>query len=191
MKKRWLMVLMAVALLLTASGCFGGMNESSPKEVALLYVDALRGDVAGLAAYDKDAVPEEGYWAESLEGQDISFTPEQVDAYVRASQGALSRAKVTAAGETVDGSSAVVRLEITPVDFVNTVSTLAEAVDWAGKSPEEVDSLIADLMIRALNEAPLTDRTSTLEVTMKKVKGLWVLDEASAGPLVNGMILFN
>lgn len=82
------------------------------------------------------------------------------------------------------------KLEILQVDFVNTVTALAEAIDWSGKTSEDVNSMIADLMIRGLNEAPLTDRLVTQEVTLTKVNGLWVLDEASAVPLVNSMILF-
>ena len=188
MKRRFVAFLMVVLLLLAAVGCIG--PERSPKEVVLLYVDALRGDVEGLSKYDPEAVPEEGFWAESLEGQDIAFTPEQVDAYVLASQAALKRSRVTAVGETINGGIAVVKLEILQVDFVNTVTALAEAIDWSGKTSEDVNSMIADLMIRGLNEAPLTDRLVTQEVTLTKVNGLWVLDEASAVPLVNSMILF-
>ena len=121
MRRRCSTVIVALAVLLglsVVSACGGdgspggksGSDAKSPSDVAMLYVDGFRGDVAGVKAYNPNSSLTEDY-LQSLgkqsaggfaQGLGVAFTQEQLAAIGTAYTGALTRVEAKVADEKVE-----------------------------------------------------------------------------------------
>ncbi len=175
-----------IALLLAAAvtGCGTAEQASegpSPSDVAVLYLDAMRGDVSGLKEYNPDTeLTEEGVFGSAnqsmLETWGVSPTAEQEAQLTEAMLAGLSKVEFTVADEKVDGESATVTVAIRGLDMSSSLDTQFETI--GGQITEDTpDAAIIAVLDKAWREAPLVPEPTTVDMTFTAVSdGRWIAD---------------
>lgn len=184
-------VLMVVVLAAAVTGCSTAEQESgkqSPSEVALLYMEALRGNVSGLKAYNPNTeLTEQGVFGSAnetlLDMWEVTSTPEQEAQLTEAMLAGLSKVQFSVVDEKVDGESATVTLAIQGIDMTSSLDTQFETIGGQITNETEDETVIA-LLDKAWREAPLVPKPVTVDMPFTAVlDGMWIADTEGAAAI--------
>jgi hypothetical protein len=177
-------LLIAMMLAAAVAGC--GTTEQasdgpSPSDVAVLYLDAMRGDVAGLKEHNPDTeITEEGVFGSAnqsmLEAWGVSPTAAQEAQLTEAMLAGLSKVEFTVVGEKVDGESATVTVAIRGIDMASSLDTQFETI--GGQiTPDTEDAAIIAVLDKAWREAPLVPEPTDVDMSFTAVSdGRWIAE---------------
>ncbi|MGI5939678.1 MAG: hypothetical protein ACOX8V_03180 [Thermoleophilia bacterium] len=184
-------VLMAVVLAAAIIGCDTAEQEStkkSPSEVAPLYLEAMRGNVSGLKAYNPDTViTEQGAFGAAnetlLDMWGVTPSPEQETQLTEAMLAGLSKVQFSVVDEKVDDKSATVTLAIQGIDMTSSLETQFETIGGQITDQTE-DETIITLLDKAWREAPLLPEPTNVDMPFTAVSdGRWIADPEGGTPL--------
>ena len=181
---------LSIAVLLTfiVAGCGTAEQASespSPGDVAVLYLDAMRGDVSGLKGYNPDTeFTEEGVFGSAnqgmLEAWGVSPTAEQEAQLTEAMLAGLAKVEFTVVDEKVDGDSATVTVALRGIDMSSSLETQFATIGGQITPDTEDDAIIA-VLDKAWREAPLVPEPTDVDMSFTAVSdGRWIVD-AQAG----------
>ncbi|NLT36263.1 MAG: hypothetical protein GXX83_10265 [Gaiellales bacterium] len=175
-------LLVVVILAVAIAGCGTAGQEStelSPREVAPLYLEAMRGNVSGLREYNPDTeITEEGVFGSAnqtlLSLWGVSATPEQEAQLTEAMLAGLSQVQFTVVDEEVDGKNATVTVAIRGVDMASSLETQFETIGGQITDGTEDETIIA-LLDKAWREAPLVPEPANVDMPFTAVvDGRWI-----------------
>lgn len=158
-----------------------GSKELSPDDVALLYLEAMRGNVSGLREYNPDTeLTEEGVFGSTnqalLEVWGVGPTAEQEAQLTEAMLAGLSKVEFSVVGEEVDGESATVTVTIRGIDMSSSLETQFETIGGQITDDTEDETIIA-ILDRAWREAPLVSESINVDMPFRAVSdGRWIAD---------------
>ena len=184
-------LLVVVILAVAIAGCGTAGQEStelSPREVAPLYLEAMRGNVSGLREYNPDTeITEEGVFGSAnqtlLSLWGVSATPEQEAQLTEAMLAGLSQVQFTVVDEEVDGKNATVTVAIRGVDMASSLETQFETIGGQITDQTE-DETILTLLDKAWREAPLVPKPVTVDMPFTAVlDGIWIADTKGASAI--------
>ncbi len=196
-------VLAALLGLVVVSGCGGdtstpgksGDGSKPPSEVAMLYVNGFRGDVAGVKVYNPNSSLTEDYLqtlgkqaAEGFaQGLGVTFTQEQLAAIGKAYTDALTRIEAKVGDEQVDGDRATVTFEIRGLDMAG---ALKERVDTMPTPPKGSEATAySALLVDSLGGAALVAEPDSYSMTLNRSgNGTWSPDAVSGSGLVRALV---
>lgn len=170
-------------------------KELSPSDVALLYLEAMRGNVSGLKEYNPDTeITQEGVFGSAnpslLETWGVSPTAEQEAQLTEAMLVGLSKAEFTVVDEKVDGESATVTVAIQGIDMSSSLATQFEKIGGQITDDTEDEAIVA-VLDKAWREAPLVPEPSTVDMMFTAVSdGRWIADSRVAADLVGPYLNF-
>ena len=177
-------LLIALLLAATVAGCGTAEQASegpSPSDVAVLYLDAMRGDVSGLKDHNPDTeITEEGVFGSAnqsmLEAWGVSPTAEQEAELTEAMLAGLSKVEFTVVAEKVDGESATVTVAIRGIDMSSSLETQFATI--GGQiTPDTEDAAIIAILDKAWREAPLAAEPTDVDMSFTAVSdGRWIAD---------------
>ena len=177
-------VLIALALAATVTGCATAEQESekaSPSEVAPLYLEAMRGNVAGLKEYNPDTeLTEEGVFGSAntsfLETLGVSATAEQEAQLTEAMLAGLSKVEYTIIDEQVDGENATVTVALRGLDLSSSLETQFATI--GGRMTDDTDDkTVVAIVDKAWRKAPLVAEPTEVEMPFIAVSdGRWIAD---------------
>ena len=185
-------LVIALILAATVTGCGTaeqGSEELSPRDVAQLYLEAMRGNVAGLQEHNPDTeITEEGVFGSAnpsmLEAWGVSPTAEQEAQLTEAMLAGLSKVEFTVVDERVDGESATVTVAIRGIDMSSSLDTQFETIGGQITDDTEDEAIIA-VLDKAWREVPLVPEPTNVEMPFTAVSdGRWIADSqggAAAG----------
>lgn len=164
----------------------------SPGDVALLYVDAFRGNPAALRAYNPNSSFSEEYFDTLGESAGrswgVTFSDEQRDQIALAYKKALATLEANVVKEEVTSDKATVSLAIKGVDFATSLKQQSAELDKSKVTAENKAETYAQLLTAALNRAPLVSEPTTTEMTLTNQGGTWVPEPTSAKALINALV---
>ncbi len=175
-----------IALILAAAviGCGTAEQESgelSPRDVAPLYLEAMRGNVSGLKEHNPDTeITEEGVFGSvnpsMLEAWGVSPTAEQEAQLTEAMLAGLSKVEFTVVDEKVDGESATVTVAIRGIDMSSSLDTQFETIGGQITDDTE-DAAIIAVLDKAWREASLVPEPTNVDMPFMAVSdGRWIAD---------------
>lgn len=184
---RALVMALLVAVIVTGCGTAEqGSEKLSPGDVALLYMEAMRGNVDGLREYNPDtAITEEGVFASAnqslLEMWGVSPTAEQEAQLTEAMMAGLSKTEFTVVDEKVDGETATVTVAIRGIDMASSLKAQFETI--GGQITEDTeDETIITLLDRAWREVPLVPEATNVDMPFTAVAdGTWIPGSEAGG----------
>jgi hypothetical protein len=204
---RKLQVVVTVVALLVGFGALGGCGEDalapkksgdgakSPSEVAMLYLDGFRGDVAAVRAYNPGSSMTEEYLQSLGEdaaggfatGLGVTFTDAQLAEIGEAYTDALGRVEAAVVDEQVDGDRATVTLEVRSVDVSSSLEEVA-----AELLPPDVGQEAAtytEFLVEGLAGAEPLEEPVSYEMSLDRGgDGRWSPDAASGKGLVQALV---
>lgn len=172
-------------------------GELSAGQVALLYMDALRGDTAGLKAYNPDTAMNEsafdGVNTGTLKSLGVTPTEEQNQRLAQAKRTALARVETEVVKESVTGSTATVTLAIRGIDLIGSFRTHAASIDKSKVTEVTKAATYVDVLVRAWNDAPLVEKATSVDLVLTYPPGVtsggvWVPDAAGAKALIQAFV---
>ncbi|MGB7982819.1 MAG: hypothetical protein WCF36_18715 [Candidatus Nanopelagicales bacterium] len=189
-------VLIALVLAVTVAGCGSAEPEAeqrSPSDVAALYLEAMRGNVAGLREHNPDTeITEEGVFGSAnssmLETWGVRPSAEQEAQITEAMLAGLSEVEFTVVDEKVDGESATVTVAIRGIDMSSSLDTQFATI--GGQITEDTEDVaIIAVLDQAWREAPLMPEPTNVDMPFVAVSdGRWIADpqggEAAAAAYV-------
>lgn len=191
--RRPLAVLTALALAVTLAACGGDggseSSETSPGDVALMYVDAFRGDPEALKEYNPKSTFDDTYFESfgtgAAESFKVTWTQEQADRITAAYAEALTQIEAEVVEEDVDGDDATVTLAITGIGFDAAIEAQGKGFVRDDKDPA---ASYADLLVKALGAVETVADTQEVELTFTDVEGVWTPLGAGGSALVDAMV---
>ena len=177
-------LLIVLILAATVIGCGTAEQESgelSPRDVAPLYLEAMRGNVSGLKQHNPDTeFTGEGAFGSvnpsMLEAWGVSPTAEQEAQLTEAMLAGLSKVEFTVVDEKVDGESATVTVAIRGIDMSSSLDTQFATIGGQITDDTE-DAAIIAVLDKAWREAPLVSEATNVEMSFSAVSdGRWIAD---------------
>lgn len=181
----------AVVLALTVSACGGNETEpeeSSPGDVAMLYVDAFRGG-EGLTDYNPDSSWDGSYFetlgasAQEVVGEPLDA--EQTERVAAAYREALGQIEAEVLEEQVDGDEATVTLALRGLDYGAAMKTAGE--DFVLDEADPTGSY-AGLLLEALDIVEPVEEPMDVEMTFTRSGDLWAPDGESGAELIQALL---
>lgn len=169
----------------TSTGEVSG--DVSASDVAMMYVDAFRGESDALRDYNANSSWDDSYFETAGTGlsqaQGIEFTEEQAAAVADAYRTALSAVEAEAVEEKVDGDTATVGLSIRGVDLAGAMA--AHQKQLAAAAVAEDPAAYADAVVAMLGDTDLVAEPTDVEMTLTRGgDDLWGPDSSSAPDLI-------
>lgn len=174
-----LFVVAFIAISLTLVGCgLGGKAPAGPGpgEVAMLYLNALKGDAAGLRAYNPgttwdDAVLDSTNDA-TLDALGISPTDEQRAELTQATKAGLSKVEASVVDEKVKDGIATVTLSIRGIDLASSFTEQLEAIDASKVTAKTKAQVYSQALTKAWAQAPLVAEPVEVDMVLTFPPGL-------------------
>lgn len=205
-----LLLLIALLSAFTLSGCgsspasdtaskspaSGKSGELSPGDAALLYMEAVRGNVAGLKEYNPDSkMSEEGafnsYHEGLLEVWEVETTPEQDAQLTQAMLDGLSKVEFKVLDEKVDGNKATVTMLIRGLEMSESLEKQVDAIGGQITDTTE-DAAILKALDKTWREAPLADEPVEVVLQFRSVSdGRWIIDSSSGEGLADAFLSYD
>lgn len=204
---RKLQVVVAVLALLVGFGALTGCGEDalapkksggssmSPSEVAMLYIDGFRGDVAAVRDYSPGTSMTEEYLqslgedaARGFEtGLGVTFTDAQLAEIGNAYTDALGRVEAEGVDEQVDGDRATVTLDVRSIDVSSSLEEVAAAL--LPPEPGTEGATYTQFLVEGLSGAELVEEPVSYEMVLNRGSdGRWSPDAASGRGLVQALV---
>lgn len=183
-------------LLALALGACGGSGdtgadpeEKSPGDVAMLYVDAFRGE-DGLIAYNPNSSWDGSYFeslgasAEEVVGEPL--TAAQNEQVAAAYKKALGQVEAELVDEQVDGDTATVTLSMRGLGYDKAMK--AAARDWVYDQKDPAGSYTT-LLLTALDRVTPVEKPVEVKMTLNQGgDGLWAPDSESGAALTQALL---
>jgi hypothetical protein len=182
----------ALALALTLSACGGtetDTEETSPGDVAMLYVEAFRGGPEGLTGYNPDSSWDDTYF-ESLGASAREVVGEPLDAgqterVAAAYREALGQIEAEVIEEQVDGDAATVTLAMRGLAY-------GAAMEAAGQDfvldRDDPTGSYTSLVLEALATVEPVDDPMEVEMTFTRSADLWVPSGESGAQMIQALL---
>lgn len=163
-------------------------GQPSASQVALLYLDAFRGNVAGLKAYNPNSSASEAVFAginkSTLTSLGITPTDQQSQQVAEAMRRGLAKVEATVVKETPVADGTSVTLSIRGIDLAGSFRKTTGAIDKAKLTEANKAETYVDALATAWQDAPLVDQATNVELLLTyppgvKSGGLWVPDPGS------------
>lgn len=180
-----------VVLALTVSACGGNATsseETSPGDVAMLYVDAFRGG-EGLTDYNPDSSWDGTYFetlgasAEQVVG--VPLNADQTKRVAAAYREALGQIEAEVVKEQADGDRATVTLAVRGLGY-------GDAMEAAGKDfvldQKDPAGSYAKLLIEALGIVKPVEEPTNVEMAFTRSGDLWLPDSAGGAAIVRALL---
>ncbi|MGB7964613.1 MAG: hypothetical protein WCF12_16850 [Propionicimonas sp.] len=165
--------------------------------MALLYMDALRGDVTGLKAYNPNTSATgrsfDGINRATLKTLGVTLNDEQNQQVAEATNTGLSTVETTVVKERVNDSLATVTLAIRGIDLVKSYQQHVGAIDKTKLTEANKAATYAKALAASWAEAPLVAKASNVDLILNYPPGVtaggkWVPDAASGKAVVNAFV---
>lgn len=204
------MLLIALLSAFTLSGCGSSpasdtastsppaeqSGEVSPGDAALLYMEAMRGNAAGLKEYNPDSkLPEDGVFTNYHQGLldvwEVKTTPEQDAQLTQAMLDGLSKVEFEVVDEKIDGNKATVTMSIRGLEMSKSLEKQMDAIGGQITDATE-DAAIVDALDKTWREASLAKDPVEVDVQFQSVSdGRWIIDSSSGEDLFNAFLSYD
>lgn len=173
------------------------VQELTASQVALLYMDAFRGDVTGLKAYNPNTSatghPFDGINQATLKALGVTLNEEQNQQVADGTKAGLATVETKVVKETANGNSATVTLSIRGIDLAKSYQKHVGAIDKAKLTEANKAATYAKALAASWAEAPLVAKASEVEMILNYPPGVesggkWVPDPASGKTVVNAFV---
>lgn len=172
-------------------------QELTASQVALLYMDAFRGDVTGLKAYNPNTSatghPFDGINRATLKALGVTLNDEQNQLVADATKVGLGTVETKVVKETVNGNTATVTLAIRGIDLAKSYQQRVGAIDKTTLTEANKAATYAKALAASWAEAPLVAKASEVDMILNYPPGVesggkWVPDPASGKTVVNAFV---
>jgi hypothetical protein len=172
-------------------------QELTASQVALLYMDAFRGDVTGIKAYNPNTSATgnsfDGINQATLKSLGVTLNDEQNQQVSDGTKKGLATVETKVVKETVNGSTATVTLAIRGIDLVKSYQQHVGAIDKTKLTAANKAATYAKALAASWAEAPLVAKASDVDMILNYPPGVvsggkWVPDPASGKTVVNAFV---
>lgn len=172
-------------------------QEPTASQVALLYMDAFRGDLTGLQAYNPGTSASGDSFAginrATLKALGVTLTEEQQSLVTDATRTGVSKVETTVVKEQMDGSTATVTLAIRGIDLLASYKQHVAAIDQTKLTPANRPGTYATALAASWEEAPLVEKASTVDLVLTYPPGVtsggkWIPDAASGKAIASAFV---
>ncbi len=180
-----------------ASSAAPTAQELTASEVALLYMDAFRGDVTGIKAYNPNTSATgnsfDGINQATLKSLGVTLDDEQNQQVAEGTKKGLAAVETKVVKETVNGSTATVTLAIRGIDLVKSYQQHVGAIDKTKLTAANKAATYAKALAASWAEAPLVAKASDVDLILNYPPGVtaggkWVPDASSGKAVVNAFV---
>lgn len=172
-------------------------QELTASQVALLYMDAFRGDVTGLKAYNPNTSATghsfDGINQATLKALGVTLNDEQNQQVAEGTMTGLATVETKVVKETANGSTATVSLAIRGIDLAKSYQEHVGAIDKAKLTETNRAATYAKALAASWAEAPLVAKASEVDMILNYPPGVesggkWIPDPASGKTVVNAFV---
>lgn len=172
-------------------------QEPTASQVALLYMDAFRGDLTGLKAYNPNTAATgtsfDGINQATLKSLGVTLNDEQNQLVADGTKAGLATVETKVVKETVNGNTATVTLAIRGIDLAKSYQQHVGAIDKTKLTEANKAATYAKALATSWAEAPLVAKASDVDMILNYPPGVesggkWVPDPANGKAVANAFV---